>query len=167
MTLTSASSLDVGTKQAEHATTLVYGGIGVMIRGPSGAGKSGLLFDLIDDAHQSGEFCALVSDDRSYLRESHGRLLAVAPQTIRGMAELRGQGILFIPSLAQAVISLCLDFSSMEDMERLPDHCDLTVSIQDVTLARQPVPQNNPKVALRLARSAIRTVAEQDKNALI
>ena len=53
---------------ALHATAVVVGESGVLLRGPSGAGKSSLALALIWAARERAGFAALVADDRVFAR---------------------------------------------------------------------------------------------------
>ena len=58
-----------------HATGLVLGDIGVVLRGPSGAGKSLLALELLDRQTMLGEDGFLVSDDRIDLMLEQGSII--------------------------------------------------------------------------------------------
>lgn len=75
------------TARRIHATTVALDGRGVLLRGPSGSGKSDLALRLIDGGAR------LVADDYSDLFLRDGLLLAGAPETIAGLMEVRGLGI--------------------------------------------------------------------------
>lgn len=96
-----------------HASTVARDGRAVVIAGVSGSGKSDLALRLIDQGF------ALVSDDRTLVRRDGGRLVASAPLTIRGKLEIRGIGILDLPSIDDVPVALAVDLSSQ--LERLPD----------------------------------------------
>jgi HPr kinase/phosphorylase len=85
----------------------------VLILGPSGAGKSELALQLVALGAR------LVADDRTALRLHDGRLVATVPPQIRGMIEVRGIGILRLPTEAEAEVALAVDLGERET-ERLP-----------------------------------------------
>ena len=97
-----------------HASCVALGTQGVLLLGKSGAGKSDLALRLIDEGAR------LVSDDRTVLYSKAGALHARAPDSIRGLIEIRGLGIVKFPVRADVKIALvvCL---GRED-ERLPVH---------------------------------------------
>lgn len=69
-------------------------GIGVLIEGKPGIGKSEVALGLIERGH------SLVSDDVTVLRrDSSGRIIASAPELTRYHMEIRGLGIIHVPSL--------------------------------------------------------------------
>lgn len=103
-----------------HATALVVGETGILVTGPSGSGKSRLAMELLQSARVAGRFAALVADDQVFLRAVGGRVLAVAPETISGLIELRGSGILRVPVLQRAVMHLAIAVSPQDHAPRLP-----------------------------------------------
>ena len=118
--------------KAVHATAVVVGESGILIRGPAGAGKSTLARELIRWATESGHHGALVSDDRVLLREHHGRLVARAAPAIAGLLEIRGLGLVRVPHDPAARISLIVDFD--EDPARLPEEASASTALEGVEL---------------------------------
>ena len=106
-----------------HATALVVGRAGqalgaparagILLLGTSGAGKSDLALRLI------GRGARLVADDRTLLSVERGRLVARAPDSISGLIEVRGVGIVAMPHAASAHIALVVDLAGRVD--RLPE----------------------------------------------
>jgi HPr kinase/phosphorylase len=117
-----------------HATAVLVGARGILIRGPSGSGKSMLAFALIQRGGR------LVADDRVHLSACHNRLIATSPGAMSGKLELRGRGLADVPHERSAVIRLVVDMANETGLERLPGDDQLRVDILGVTLARQPVP---------------------------
>lgn len=109
-----------------HASTVARDGRAVVIAGVSGSGKSDLALRLIDQGF------SLVSDDRTLVRRDHGKLVASAPLTIRGKIEIRGIGIVELPSIDDVPVALAVDLSSQ--LERLPEEG------QERTILGIPVP---------------------------
>jgi HPr kinase/phosphorylase len=115
-----------------HGTTVAIGGRAVLLRGPSGSGKSDLALRLIDAGAR------LVADDRSELRRDAGAILARAPETIVGLIEARGIGILRVASLASAELALIVDLVAPDAVERMPEPRNETilgVSVPLISLA--------------------------------
>nr|WP_319249027.1 serine kinase [uncultured Celeribacter sp.] len=86
----------------------------LLICGPSGSGKSSLALGLMALGAR------LVADDRTIVHaDAEGRLWAEAPETIFGMIEARGLGLLSATALQQAEIKGIVDLARTEP-ERLP-----------------------------------------------
>lgn len=134
-----------------HATAVLVGAHGILIRGPSGAGKSMLAADLIARGGR------LVADDRVHLSACHGRIIAGAPARTAGRLELRGRGILSVPYERSAVIRLIIDLLASAELERLPDNAQLSATILGVTLPRQPVAATSG-AALLLFEAAVQAL---------
>jgi serine kinase of HPr protein (carbohydrate metabolism regulator) len=117
-----------------HATTLarqVEGcWRGVLVRGVSGSGKS----DLALRALQAG--WRLVSDDRTLVWVSGGELYGRAPETIAGLLEARGVGVIPLCVLPFTRIALVVDAAN-GPVERMPEATD--ASILDVNIPRLPL----------------------------
>jgi serine kinase of HPr protein (carbohydrate metabolism regulator) len=88
---------------------------GVLLRGPSGAGKSDLALRAIDRGWR------LVADDQTEIRLAAGRLTAGAPGAIAGRMEVRGLGIVTVPSVPKAELCLAVDLVAPDLVERLPE----------------------------------------------
>jgi serine kinase of HPr protein (carbohydrate metabolism regulator) len=87
---------------------------GALILGPSGSGKSDLALRLLDRGF------SLVADDRVLLWISGGRLFGRAPETLTGLIEARGVGVLTVPVRGFCPVSLAVDCVE-GPVERLPD----------------------------------------------
>jgi len=98
-----------------HGTCVAVSGLGVLLRGPPGSGKSDLALRLIDGGAR------LVADDQVELREEQGVVMASAPARLAGFIEVRGVGIVPVPSVAEAPLALVLDLVGAGAVERLPE----------------------------------------------
>lgn len=96
-----------------HASCVASDGHAVLISGPSGSGKSDLALRLLDRGF------TLVSDDRTIVRKDGSRLIASAPDTIKGKLEIRGVGIVDMEVVSDAPIALVIELTS--DIQRIPD----------------------------------------------
>lgn len=141
-----------------HASCVVAGTAGVLIRGPSGAGKSTVALALIDKCRSDGRFAALVSDDRVILAETNARIIASAPSSIAGLVEQRGRGIRNLPNLPSAVVRLIVDLLPEAEVERMPEPEALVSRLNDIAIALQPVPERNVVLALPLIETALRNL---------
>jgi HPr kinase/phosphorylase len=138
-----------------HATALLIGAVGILIRGPSGSGKSALALDLVSRAGMRGEFAAWIADDQVVLEALNGRLIARRPPAIAGLAELRGLGIVAVDHEPAAVIRLVVDLIDPSDLERMPQPDSLKTEICKVSVVRQPVPVRNNLIASSLVEHAV------------
>ena len=100
------------SSETVHTSCVAIGGRAVLLAGRSGRGKSDLALRLIDRGAR------LVSDDYTLVRRSGERLLASAPDTIRGKIEVRGVGILEFPAERDVPVALIVDLDL--DPTRLP-----------------------------------------------
>lgn len=135
-----------------HATAVVVGSKGVLIRGPSGAGKSELALALLQQAKAEGLFAILVSDDQVFLAAQAGRLVARAPDAIAGLVEIRGLGPIGISHEPAAVIDLIADI--VPEPQRYQEPAAET--IDGVTLPKFEVAERNPSQATRVLLSLLR-----------
>lgn len=147
---------DAPAPPAIHATAVVVGETGVLLRGPSGAGKSALALALIEIGARRGLFARLVADDRVRLAAVGGRLLAAPHPAIAGRIERRGQGIEALPHLPRAVIGLVVDIAA--DAPRLPEPADRRATIAGVEIDRMAV-GGDPLAAAAAILARLRTAA--------
>jgi HPr kinase/phosphorylase len=115
-----------------HGTSVALGGDGILLQGPSGSGKSEL---------------ALVGDG----------VLMRAPGVIAGRIEVRGLGILRVPSAPSALLRLVVTLVAPQQIERLPEpqRCEL-LGRSVPLLALAPFEASAPmkvKLALRAYRA--------------
>ena len=122
---------------ALHATALVVGESGVLLRGPSGAGKSSLALALIWVARERASHAALIADDRVFTRALGGRLIARGAPEFAGKIERRYEGVIEVAAEPAAAIRLVVDlFGRGESPPRLPDEGELSVDILGIRLPR-------------------------------
>lgn len=87
-----------------HGTAIVVGTTGLLFIGPSGAGKTAAALHCIGRARRRGLFSALVADDQVLLDVAGGRIVARAPASIAGLAEIRGSGIVSVETIGCAIL---------------------------------------------------------------
>jgi HPr kinase/phosphorylase len=133
--------------QTIHASAVLVGGKGVLVRGASGSGKSTLLLALL---FGSGEKATLIADDRVLLSVEDGKVFAAAPEATAGLIEVRGVGIVSQPYVAKAEIALVADLLPPADCPRLPAEDEATVAISGVSLRRIFIPTSDAGVAARV-----------------
>jgi serine kinase of HPr protein (carbohydrate metabolism regulator) len=96
-----------------HASCVALEGRAVLISGPSGSGKSDLALRLLDRGF------ILVSDDRTIMRKEGNKLLASAPDTIKGKLEIRGIGIVDVETVSDVPVALVVEITG--EILRMPD----------------------------------------------
>ena len=131
-------------KTAVHACLLEIYGIGVLLLGESGIGKSEISLELIRKGHR------LVADDRVNISDVRGKLIGTCPESIRGMMEVRGIGIINVSRMFgvnaladKSSIKLVIDlvpFKKEEPLERVGMKTDrYEILGETVPLIRLPV----------------------------
>lgn len=113
-----------------HSTAVSFRGRGVLITGEAGSGKSTLGLQLL----QLG--CDLVADDRVNLTQFGDQIIASSPETIAGLIEARGVGILKASSTPGASIVLAIDLDRTE-ADRLPPDRALRLFDVNIPLLRK------------------------------
>ena len=89
---------------------------GALITGSSGVGKTDLMLRALDCGFR------LVADDRTLAWILDGRLYGRAPDTLGGLMELRGIGVIGEPALPVAEIALVLRCEDEQsEVERIPE----------------------------------------------
>lgn len=101
------------SSETVHASAVAIEGRAVLIGGLSGVGKSDLTLRLIDRG------AVLISDDYCDVRRAEGRARASAPATILGKIEMRGVGIVELPTVQQVPVALFVDLD--QPPARLPE----------------------------------------------
>lgn len=110
--------------QSVHGTAIAMGGKAVLLRGSPGAGKSDLALRCLalGPSVLFPEPVWLVSDDWVIIERSGEVLQASAPKSILGLIEVRGLGIVPVPTQALAHLVLVADLVDRDQpIERLPD----------------------------------------------
>ena len=97
-----------------HATCIALAGKGVLLLGEPGSGKSDLALRFIDRGAK------LVADDQVELELAAGKILASAPERLRGLLEVRGVGIMTLPFFPSVPVALAVQLNDRVAIERLP-----------------------------------------------
>lgn len=109
---------------------------GVLIEGPSGAGKSDLALRALSHGFR------LVADDRVIIWADKGRLFGRAPDTLRGLIEIRGLDVVAVEPLPFCEIRLVIGLGAAE---RIPDCATQTIAgIEIPRLAVNPFETSAP-----------------------
>lgn len=103
-----------------HGTAIVIGDTGLLFVGPSGSGKSELAFSFLTEAERCGLQAALVADDQVFISLQNGAVLAERPETIAGLMELRGSGIVSVNSVPSAALHYAITPLPHPQSPRLP-----------------------------------------------
>lgn len=103
-----------------HGTAIVISTTGLLFVGPSGAGKSAVALHCIYEARARGLPAALVSDDQVLITEEGGSLIARAPASIAGLAEVRGAGIIRVETTEKTILRRAIRPIEPPFAERLP-----------------------------------------------
>jgi serine kinase of HPr protein (carbohydrate metabolism regulator) len=122
---------------AEHASAVLVGEGGVLLRGASGVGKSLLALALIERVRREGGFAALVADDRVWLDAVNGRLIAHGSSQLAGLCERRCEGLVEAPHEPRAVLRLIVDLAERgQAPPRMPEAADRYGTLCGIALPR-------------------------------
>lgn len=138
-------------------TCVSVDGHGVLLRGPSGCGKSDLALRLIGDG------AVLIADDHTDLEVRDSRLIATAPEAIRGMLEVRGLGILRFAPVNNAELAAIIDLVPADQVPRMPEPCHIHVLGVALPLFKlvsfEPSAPAKVRLAVRLSTGGIMSVS--------
>ena len=119
---------------------------GVLIEGPSACGKSDLALRAL------GEGFRLVADDRVLVWASGGRAWGRAPDSLAGLMESRGVGVLPVSAIPYAPIVLAIRCeASPGAVERWP--AGETLDLAGVAVPLRPLWPFDPAAPAKLRRS--------------
>ena len=97
-----------------QASAVAIEGRALILEGPPGSGKSSLALALIDRG------ATLIGDDGVALAREGSRVLASPPPNIAGLLEIRGVGLVTLPTAAEMPLALILSLVGEGHAERLP-----------------------------------------------
>ena len=118
---------------------------GVLICGGSGSGKSDLALKALDTGFR------LVADDRVVVWRSGAVLFGRAPESLAGLIEARGHGIIRESPLAMAEIVLVATCVEDETIERMPE--PETIVIAEVAVPRLRIDPFEASAPAKLRRA--------------
>jgi HPr kinase/phosphorylase len=132
-------------RESLHASLVILGETGVLIRGRSGAGKSALALALLARAGAAGWHARLVGDDRVLVEVAGGRLVGRGHAAVRGLIEARGTGILTRDTVEHGVISAVVTLEASP--ARLPAEDAGTTEILGLPLRQMILPDDRDLAA--------------------
>jgi HPr kinase/phosphorylase len=139
---------------AVHGTTVSLNGHAVLIRGAPGSGKSELALRMMDapGCGPLGDLLTarLVADDQTELELVGQQVITRAPQTIKGLLEVRGLGIVKVPHEQEVPLILVVDLKPGGKIERMPEAAEMAVEILGKTVARCEIDANSPFAAAQV-----------------
>lgn len=122
-----------------HATAIAFGNRGVLIRGAPGSGKSELALRMIDNLGFGRGTkplrAKLIADDQVLLAREGSEIVMRAPKTISGKMEIRGIGIIALPTKSKAKLVLVIDLKPQAEIERMPHQADCLTDILGLNIA--------------------------------
>ena len=106
-----------------HGTAIAVAGRAVLLRGKPGAGKSDLALRCL--AVAAGPFAneapMLIADDRVMAIAEAVGIRVYGPNVLRGLIEVRGIGIVHVPSVPSALLALVADLVAPQAIARMPE----------------------------------------------
>ena len=106
-----------------HGTAIALAGKAALIRGAPGSGKSDLALRCLSQPASdliAGQ-ALLLADDQVIVETHRGKVLMRCPEPIKGLLEVRGVGIVAVPTQDTAELELLVDLVPVDKVERLPD----------------------------------------------
>ncbi len=141
-----------------HGTTVAIGADGILLRGPSGSGKSDLALRFLADGGRfpfPEQSRYLIADDQTVLTLKGDRIVPSSPATIAGLLEVRGVGIVRVPTPGSTprvsiTLRLVIDVIPASAIERLPETETFAV-ILGCRIPRRQLTAFEPSAAIKLA----------------
>lgn len=123
-----------------HATSVIIGGQGVLLRGDPGAGKTSLGLQLCRRARLAGVEAYFLADDQTVISVRDGVVIARCPGPLAGLVEIRGFGIVphGLDGPSEAVIHCVVDCVDIATCDRVQS--DARVTLSGVTISALRVP---------------------------
>jgi len=130
-----------------HATTVALDNKALVITGPSGSGKSGLALQLLALGAD------LVSDDQTILSpQADGPPVASAPETLNGMIEARGVGLMAVTPAPPTQVIAVVDLGTIE-AARMPARQTTKLAGASVPLLHKVESEHFPAALLQYLKS--------------
>ena len=125
-----------------QASAVEIDGRALILEGPPGSGKSSLALSLIDRG------ATLIGDDGVELTREGDRIIASPPPNIAGLLEIRGVGLVTLPTCHAAPVALILNLVEEGHAERLPTMI-VSRDLLDVSIPILPFVPGTKAPALR------------------
>jgi HPr kinase/phosphorylase len=100
-------------------TCVALGRSAAILTGASGSGKSDLALRFVLSTPAELQ-PALIADDQVRVTRDRGRLIATAPEPIAGRIEVRGIGIVPLPTRDAAEVTLIVRLVALDAVPRMP-----------------------------------------------
>lgn len=139
-----------------HGTMVQINGHGILLRGASGSGKSSLAIRLIDDVLVAGGKGFLVADDRIILDQDSLNVYGRAPDSLFGLIEMRGIGLIELAATHHARINLLVDLVSPETLDRMPSEDSQTQQLCGHAIQAIKIAARNPDAGV-IIRTILRS----------
>lgn len=107
-----------------HGTAVAIGGYGALLMGPSGSGKSDLALRFLSCGlalANEAQPPALVGDDQILISQESGKLMLRPAETLAGLMEVRGLGIVKMAYVGQAELCLVIKLGDAQSVPRMPE----------------------------------------------
>lgn len=98
-----------------HGTSICYKQKGLLFLGKSGNGKSDLALRLIDKGAN------LIADDQTILTLKNNKIILTCPSEIKSKLEIRGIGIIKMPSIKEHQLDIVFQLKSFREIKRIPN----------------------------------------------
>lgn len=121
-----------------HASAVALAGRGVLIRGPARSGKSALVLALLRRGPLPDVTAELVADDRVDVEAVDGGVRLTAPETLKGLLEISGIGIVTEPTRPAADLWLVADLAPLDTLSRHPGSLSTEILGLSFPLLRLP-----------------------------
>lgn len=139
------------TIQTHHACALEVTQIGILIQGSSGSGKTSLMMGLLERAKQENLDGFLIADDQVFLTLENTSLIAKAPETISGLIEIRGFGVVSHSHKQTGIIKLVVELVDDEEIDRMPEQEFWKFETQRLPLLKVPIRHESQSVRIVFA----------------
>ncbi len=153
------------TSELKHGTFVRVGELGVLILGTPGSGKSSLALALIDGGGRGiGKkdlTTTLIADDqvRLWYDDATAQVFGRPPESIAGLMEIRGLGIVQVEHLPHCPVRLVVQLKQEEKIVRLPDFPDTCIDILGQAIPVIEVSGRNTNAAARVRAGVVALLA--------